>query len=570
MKKKQLFSLRKLSVGIASVSLGTLVFLGGGQTVSAETQDLNQKTLDAYNTINNLPSLTDAQKDAYNQQILEQSGQNNSNFDAILNEAQTNNTQAAQNINAASQDAYNTINNLPSLTDAQKDAYNQQILEAAGTNNANFDAILAEAQTSNDQAAQDINTASQDAYNTINNLPSLTDAQKDAYNQQILEAAGANNTNFDMILAEAQKVNDQAAQDINTASQDAYNKINNLPSLTDAQKDAYNQRILEVAGTNSTDFATILDEAQKVNDQAAQDINAASQDAYNTINNLPSLTDAQKDAYNQRILEVAGTNSTDFAAILDEAQKANDQAAQDINQASLDAYNTINNLPNLTDAQKDAFNQRILEVAGTNSTDFAAILDEAKALDAKLAPDEKDKAEDKEQQDDSSKEEAKPEEKEQQDDSSKEEAKPENKEQQDGTAKEKDQPKEDAKAENKTDKKDVEKAIGEATDEKASLEDRTQSAHDAVNKLANLTQKQKDAYNAAIDKSAKEDKGAQFEAILNKAKDEDAKVAKETAEAKELPATGESDEVLFGLLSGSLFASAGTLFLLNARRKENK
>lgn len=74
MKKKQLFSLRKLSVGIASVSLGTLVFLGGGQTVSAETQDLNQKTQEAYNTINNLPSLTDAEKDAYNQQILEQSG----------------------------------------------------------------------------------------------------------------------------------------------------------------------------------------------------------------------------------------------------------------------------------------------------------------------------------------------------------------------------------------------------------------------------------------------------------------------------------------------------------------
>ena len=201
MKKKQLFSLRKLSVGIASVSLGTLVFLGGGQTVSAETQDLNQKTQEAYNTINNLPSLTDAEKDAYNQQILEQSGQNNSNFDAILAEAQQDNTQAAEDINYASQDAYNIINNLPSLTDAQKDAYNQQILESAGANNTDFDKILDEAQATNDQAAQDINQASLDAYNTINNLPSLTDAQKDAYNQQILESAGANNTNFDAILA---------------------------------------------------------------------------------------------------------------------------------------------------------------------------------------------------------------------------------------------------------------------------------------------------------------------------------------------------------------------------------
>ena len=84
-----------------------------------------------------------------------------------------------------------------------------------------------------------------------------------------------------------------------------------------------------------------------------------------------------------------------------------------------------------------------------------------------------------------------------------------------------------------------------------------------MNKLENLTQKQKEAYIAQIDKSAKEDKGAQFEAILTEAKAEDAKVVKENAkpkaDAKELPATGESDEVLFGLLSGSLFASAGTL-----------
>ncbi|RIN74430.1 YSIRK-type signal peptide-containing protein [Staphylococcus simulans] len=515
MKKKQLFSLRKLSVGIASVSLGTLVFLGGGQTVSAETQDLNQKTQDAYNTINNLPSLTDAEKDAYNQQILEQSGQNNSNFDAILAEAQNDNTQAAEYINYASQDAYNVINNMPSLTDAQKDAYNQQILEAAGANNTDFDKILDDAQATNDQAAQDINQASLDAYNTINNLPSLTDGQKDAYNQQILETAGTNNTNFDAILAEAQKVNDQAAQDINQASQEAYN----------------------------------------------------------TINNLPSLTDAQKDAYNQRILEVAGTNSTDFAAILDEAKQVNDQAAQDINQASLEAYNTVNNLPNLTDEQKDAFNQRILEVAGTNSTDFAAILDEAKALDAKQAPVEEDKADDKEKQEDSTKEdkateeEAKPED-------NKSEEKADQKEQPKEDTKDEDKSKEDKASENKTDDKAVEKDIKKATDEKASTKERTKAAHDAVNKLENLSQKQKDAYIAQIDKSAKEDKGAQFEAILTEAKAEDAKVAKETvkskADAKELPATGESDEVLFGLLSGSLFASAGTLFLLNARRKESK
>lgn len=354
-----------------------------------------------------------------------------------------------------------------------------------------------------------------------------------------------------------------------------------MPSLTDVQKDAYNQQILESAGANNTNFDAILAEAQKVNEQAAQNINQASQEAYNTINNLPNLTDAQKDAYNQRILEVAGTNSTDFDAILSEAKAADAQAAKEtpealeaLNKATQDAYNTINNLPNLTDAQKDDFNHQILVESGQNSTEkFEAILAEAKALDAKQAPVEEDKADDKEKQEDSKSE----------DKATEEEAKPEDNKSEE-KADQKEQPKEDAKTEdkvkeektpeNKTDEKAVEKDIKKAADEKISAKERTKAAHDAVNKLENLTQKQKDAYIAQIDKSAKEDKGAQFEAILTEAKAEDAKVAKENAkpkaDAKELPATGESDEVLFGLLSGSLFASAGTLFLLNARRKESK
>ncbi|MDN6062438.1 MAG: LPXTG cell wall anchor domain-containing protein, partial [Staphylococcus simulans] len=62
-------------------------------------------------------------------------------------------------------------------------------------------------------------------------------------------------------------------------------------------------------------------------------------------------------------------------------------------------------------------------------------------------------------------------------------------------------------------------------------------------------------------------KAGQTTATTNKAAaQQKAKDAK-----KQLPATGEQDQVLFGLLSGSLFASAGTLFLLNARRrKENE
>ncbi|KOR13098.1 hypothetical protein AMC75_07570 [Staphylococcus carnosus] len=53
-------------------------------------------------------------------------------------------------------------------------------------------------------------------------------------------------------------------------------------------------------------------------------------------------------------------------------------------------------------------------------------------------------------------------------------------------------------------------------------------------------------------------------------KDEAKAQQKAEAAKKQLPETGEQDQVLFGMLAGTLFASAGTLFLVQARRKENE
>lgn len=98
MKKKQLFSLRKLTVGIASVSLGTVVFLSGAQAVDAQAnaQDATTITQNAYNVVNNLPNISDQTKDAYIAKITAAAGNNKlTDVEGIVNSAKAEDAQVA-------------------------------------------------------------------------------------------------------------------------------------------------------------------------------------------------------------------------------------------------------------------------------------------------------------------------------------------------------------------------------------------------------------------------------------------------------------------------------------------
>ncbi|WP_186823140.1 YSIRK-type signal peptide-containing protein, partial [Staphylococcus sp. HMSC12H08] len=98
MKKKQLFSLRKLSVGIASVSLGTVVFLSGAQAVNAQDNapDATTITQNAYNVVNNLPNISDKTKDAYIAKITAAAGNNKlTDVEGIVNSAKAEDAQVA-------------------------------------------------------------------------------------------------------------------------------------------------------------------------------------------------------------------------------------------------------------------------------------------------------------------------------------------------------------------------------------------------------------------------------------------------------------------------------------------
>ena len=558
--------------------------VGVAKKVAAEQEAkaLNQKTQDAYNTINNLANLSDAKKDAYIAKVTEAAGNNKAaNIPGIVKDAKAEDYQigvaknvakeqeakAAQELNKKTQDAYNTINNLANLSDAKKDAYIAKVTEAAGNNKAaNIPGIVKDAKAEDYQvgvaknvakeqeakaakAAQELNKKTQDAYNTINSLKNITDKQQLSFLHQVEVDSGTNNgERIAAIVADAKQLDAQFAYDkeqkalkeareLNTLTQTAYNTVNGLQNLTDQQKDDFNYQILVDSGNNKGQkineivaAAKALDaknaEAKNVKEKDAntglnKDLAEAVKAAHNEVEALKNLKPAQKQDFHSKLNDAAKKDAKAVAKVLSEAKALDAKQApkketvkkedKALSEARQKATGTVGQLKHLTKTQKNVFTKKITTAT---AAELPAIVKEAKALDAKQAP------------------------------------------------KKQEAPKQDT---TKGAKKDTTKVVTGQN-----------KGTDQTPKQGVVTGQNKGTDQA---KGAKQDQAPKV--TTGQAKDQNlakAKVAKDQAKAqqkakdakKQLPNTGEQDQVLFGMLAGSLFASAGTLFLVQARRKENK
>ncbi|RIN43749.1 YSIRK-type signal peptide-containing protein [Staphylococcus simulans] len=572
MKKKQKFSLRKLTVGIASVSLGSVVLLTGTQSAQAET-NTNDPAVQKQTELARKAAIESAQKD-HAQQIA------NAKAEIYKLENLSNFTKArysAKITKAATDEIAGLVQN------AKAEDAKIATAKNAGKEQAKADAAA------KDKAVKDLNQKTADAYQAINSLKNITDKQQLSFLHQVEVDSGTNNgERIDAIVADAKQLDAQfaydkeqkakaeqkAARELNTLTQVAYNTVNGLHNLTDQQKDAFNKQILQDSGNNNghninniVANAKALDEQNgnakhareagastvEQKDKAVRELNTLTSVAYNTVNNLPNLTDAQKDDFNHQILVDSGNNNGQkindivAAAKQKDAERAqakhvreaaaNTNLPADVAKKVKAAHNTVEALKNLKPEQKAAAHRKLNEVARTDAKAIDTVVAQAKELNANQAPGNNERAKQKIE-----------------------------------TA-QKAHAQRIANAQalvNKLDKlsKDAKASYNQqiaqaATDEVAAIVQKAQAENAKqapVNKEVKPAQK-------ATTTPGQANKAGQTTATTNKAAaQQKAKDAK-----KQLPATGEQDQVLFGLLSGSLFASAGTLFLLNARRrKENE
>ncbi|WP_078270775.1 staphylococcal protein A [Staphylococcus aureus] len=267
MKKKNIYSIRKLGVGIASVTLGTLL-ISGGVIPAANAAQHDEAQQNAFYQVLNMPNLNADQRNGFIQSLKDDPSQSAN----VLGEAQKlNDSQAPKadaqqnNFNKDQQSAFYEILNMPNLNEAQRNGFIQSLKDdpSQSTN------VLGEAKKLNESQApkadNNFNKEQQNAFYEILNMPNLNEEQRNGFIQSLKDdpSQSAN------LLAEAKKLNDaqapKADNKFNKEQQNAFYEILHLPNLTEEQRNGFIQSLKDDPSVSKE----ILAEAKKLNDAQA-------------------------------------------------------------------------------------------------------------------------------------------------------------------------------------------------------------------------------------------------------------------------------------------------------------
>ncbi len=267
LKKKNIYSIRKLGVGIASVTLGTLL-ISGGVTPAANAAQHDEAQQNAFYQVLNMPNLNADQRNGFIQSLKDDPSQSAN----VLGEAQKlNDSQAPKadaqqnNFNKDQQSAFYEILNMPNLNEAQRNGFIQSLKDdpSQSTN------VLDEAKKLNESQApkadNNFNKEQQNAFYEILNMPNLNEEQRNGFIQSLKDdpSQSAN------LLAEAKKLNDaqapKADNKFNKEQQNAFYEILHLPNLTEEQRNGFIQSLKDDPSVSKE----ILAEAKKLNDAQA-------------------------------------------------------------------------------------------------------------------------------------------------------------------------------------------------------------------------------------------------------------------------------------------------------------
>ncbi|HCU7161478.1 TPA: staphylococcal protein A [Staphylococcus aureus] len=209
MKKKNIYSIRKLGVGIASVTLGTLL-ISGGVTPAANAAQHDEAQQNAFYQVLNMPNLNADQRNGFIQSLKDDPSQSANVLGEAkkLNDSQAPKADAQQNnFNKDQQSAFYEILNMPNLNEEQRNGFIQSLKDDP-SQSAN---LLAEAKKLNDaqapKADNNFNKEQQNAFYEILHLPNLTEEQRNGFIQSLKDDPSVSKE----ILAEAKKLNDAQA-----------------------------------------------------------------------------------------------------------------------------------------------------------------------------------------------------------------------------------------------------------------------------------------------------------------------------------------------------------------------
>ncbi len=325
LKKKNIYSIRKLGVGIASVTLGTLL-ISGGVTPAANAAQHDEAQQNAFYQVLNMPNLNADQRNGFIQSLKDDPSQSANVLGEAkkLNDSQAPKADAQQNnFNKDQQSAFYEILNMPNLNEAQRNGFIQSLKDdpSQSTN------VLGEAKKLNESQApkadNNFNKEQQNAFYEILNMPNLNEEQRNGFIQSLKDdpSQSAN------LLSEAKKLNESQApkadNNFNKEQQNAFYEILHLPNLNEEQRNGFIQSLKD----DPSQSANLLAEAKKLNDaqapKADNKFNKEQQNAFYEILHLPNLTEEQRNGFIQSLKDDPSVSKE----ILAEAKKLNDAQA---------------------------------------------------------------------------------------------------------------------------------------------------------------------------------------------------------------------------------------------------
>ncbi|HDT7044372.1 TPA: staphylococcal protein A [Staphylococcus aureus] len=325
MKKKNIYSIRKLGVGIASVTLGTLL-ISGGVTPAANAAQHDEAQQNAFYQVLNMPNLNADQRNGFIQSLKDDPSQSANVLGEAkkLNDSQAPKADAQQNnFNKDQQSAFYEILNMPNLNEEQRNGFIQSLKDdpSQSTN------VLGEAKKLNESQApkadNNFNKEQQNAFYEILNMPNLNEEQRNGFIQSLKDdpSQSAN------LLSEAKKLNESQApkadNKFNKEQQNAFYEILHLPNLNEEQRNGFIQSLKD----DPSQSANLLAEAKKLNDaqapKADNKFNKEQQNAFYEILHLPNLTEEQRNGFIQSLKDDLSVSKE----ILAEAKKLNDAQA---------------------------------------------------------------------------------------------------------------------------------------------------------------------------------------------------------------------------------------------------
>ncbi len=325
LKKKNIYSIRKLGVGIASVTLGTLL-ISGGVTPAANAAQHDEAQQNAFYQVLNMPNLNADQRNGFIQSLKDDPSQSANVLGEAkkLNDSQAPKADAQQNnFNKDQQSAFYEILNMPNLNEEQRNGFIQSLKDdpSQSTN------VLGEAKKLNESQApkadNNFNKEQQNAFYEILNMPNLNEEQRNGFIQSLKDdpSQSAN------LLSEAKKLNESQApkadNKFNKEQQNAFYEILHLPNLNEEQRNGFIQSLKD----DPSQSANLLAEAKKLNDaqapKADNKFNKEQQNAFYEILHLPNLTEEQRNGFIQSLKDDPSVSKE----ILAEAKKLNDAQA---------------------------------------------------------------------------------------------------------------------------------------------------------------------------------------------------------------------------------------------------